>query len=490
LKVNLQILDDHRAKLLVEADAAEFEKAKQVAARQLSKRVKIPGFRPGKAPYAMVVRFLGEEVIQEEALEILAKDLYPKALVESGVKPYGPGSLEDFHLGETPSLEFVVELRPEVELGDFRSIRLPYELEALPEEEVDEAIENLRFQHAIIEKVDRPAQEGDLVLARVSAKYVGTDADSEAIPMPKETLTFEIEKKEGEEDESEWPFPGFSRALIGHAAGETFNLRYAYPESAFYSVLKGKEVEFTVTVEEVKSRNLPELNDEFAQAVGDFATLEDLRASLRKYLEERTKDEYNYHYSDQVLNKIIEASVVKFPPALLEAEIDNLVEELEERLSQQNLDLDLYLKVENKDMETLRQELRPTAERRLKRGLVMKEIINALDIQVDEDELRQETAQTLEVYSQLLPEKEFRKLLKADTAYHLVGEIAMDMLIDRVRDRLCQIAQGLDDAQDQSPAPEGQEKSEESATNIVGEVSAQHTGIEETPETPETNPRE
>lgn len=469
MKVDVQPLEDHQVKLLVEVDAAEFEKAKQQAARQLSKRVKIPGFRPGKAPYAMVVRFLGEEAIQEEAVEVLADKVYPKALDEAKISPYGPGRLVDISLSEAPKMEFVVELQPEVELGDFRSIRLPYELEAPPEEAVERLIQNLRHQQAIIESVERPAQEGDLVVVKLSAVRLGEKA--ETISMPQEALTFEIE--EGEKDEKEWPFPGFSHALLGHAAGETFTLRYTYPENAFYSALKGAEVEFTVNVEEVKARTLPEVNDEFAQSLGDYATLEDLRAGLRKMLEQQAERDYNVDYENQVLDKIIETSVIRYPPSLLEEEINGVIEDLQERLAEQNLDLDLYLKSEGKDIEALREELRPIAEKRLKRALVTREIVKTLDVRVNEAELHQETAQTLDIYRRIIPEKEFRKLLSGDRVRGLIEDIALDLLVKRARERLRSIARGLEETQVESVAPESPEKFAEAASEAPLESGAQ-----------------
>ncbi len=475
MKVDVQPLENHQVKLLVDVDAAEFEKARQQAARQLSKRVKIPGFRPGKAPYAMVVRFLGEEAIQEEAIEILADTIYPKALDEAKISPYGPGRLVDYSIGETPRMEFVVDLQPEVELGDFHSIRLPYELEPIQEDEVDEVIQNLRDNQAIIENVERPAQEGDLVVIKLSAVRLGEK--EEVLSMPQEALTFEIEG-EDEIDKKEWPFPGFSRALLGHAAGETYTLRYAYPEDAFYSTLKGSEVEFTIEIKEVKSRTLPQLDDEFARSIGDYSTLEDLRAELRKLLEQQAEQEYNVDYEDQVLDKIIEGSVIRIPPTLLSQEINTVIEELEERLAKQNLDLETYLKAEGKDLAALREDVRPVAEKRLKRALVMREIVKALNIEVNEGELQHETGRTLESLSRLMPQKEFRKLLSGDRVRDIVDDIALDLVLRRARERIRNIARGIEQVQSQASVSKGLEENVEAASMTLEEPETQAASLE------------
>jgi len=159
LNIDVERREDHQAKLTVEVDPSTFDAAKQRAARHISQHTKIPGFRPGKAPYPVVLRLVGEEAIIEEAVELLVKEIYPKALDEAGVEPYGPGSLENLKSTNPPIFEFLVPLKAEVELGDYESVRQPYELAEVPEKDVDTLLNNLREQHATIEPVERTVQE-------------------------------------------------------------------------------------------------------------------------------------------------------------------------------------------------------------------------------------------------------------------------------------------------------------------------------------------
>ena len=154
MKIDSMPLEDHEVKLTVEVDPESFESSKRRAARKLSKRAKIPGFRPGKAPYPVIVRHIGESVILEEAVEITIEDIYPKVIEETEIKPYGPGALEGIPEMDPPTFEFIVPLRATVDLGDYHSIRRPYELKKITDEDVEDVINNLREQQAVIEPVD------------------------------------------------------------------------------------------------------------------------------------------------------------------------------------------------------------------------------------------------------------------------------------------------------------------------------------------------
>ena len=169
MKIETEIQEDHQAKLTVEVEVDVMEGMKRRAARKIARRVRIPGFRPGKAPYQVIVRQLGEGAILEEALEMLVEDIYPKIIEDTEIKPYGPGSLDNVVSLEPPVLEFMVPLDAEVTLGDYRSLRKPYEPSEVSDDDVNKVLENLRERQAVIEPVERPAQEGDLVTVRLSA---------------------------------------------------------------------------------------------------------------------------------------------------------------------------------------------------------------------------------------------------------------------------------------------------------------------------------
>lgn len=462
MKIETEIRDDHQAKLTVELDESAMEEAKQRAARQLARRVKIPGFRPGKAPYAMVLRHLGEGAVIEEATEILVNDIYPKVIEEAGIEPYGPGSLENIESISPPKLEFLVPLKATVELGDYRSVSVPYEYEPVSDGDVERSIQELRERQAVLEPVDRPVQEGDMVYVRLSGKRTQVPEGEDATLVRERPMPVIVEKEDAD-TRTEWPFPGFSRQLIGMQAGDEKTLTHTFSEESQFESLRGVEAEFQVKIEEIKSRTLPELDDEFAQSLGEFGSLEELYQQVRKDLDEHARQTYHEEYDEKVLEEMVNRATVKFSPQMLEREIDNTIEQLNNRLNQQNQDIDLYLKTRGIDMETLREELRPVAESRLKKSLVLMEISEAEGIRIDPEELQAETNRTMNVMQQVLSKAEAKRLSDREAINNLVGRIMMDMLTEKTIERIRQIAQGAAPSLTETETLVGEEGGEQKA---------------------------
>lgn len=479
MNIDVERREDHQAKLTVEIEPNVFEAAKQRAARHISQHTKIPGFRPGKAPYPVVVRLVGEEAIIEEAVELLVNEIYPKALDEAGVEPYGPGSLEDLKSTNPPVFEFLVPLKAEVELGDYESVRQTYELADVPDQDVETLLNNLREQHAVIEPVERPVQEGDLVYIKLSAiNQQPKEGEKESL-IEERSLPVNV-TAEDSEDSMEWPFPGFSRKLIGFSAGDEATFEYAYPEDSPFSAFKGISAKFNALVESVKLRVLPELDDEFAQTVGDFPTLEELRAQIRKNLEEQNEMDYHQEYDEQVVDQVIERSVIKFPPQMLDHEIDHVVQHLEERLERQGMSMDLYLKSRQMEADALREEARPVAESRLKRSLILFELADKMKIEVSPEDLQSETNRTLEGFARQMPEKEFRKFVsKRENASGLIDSIMVDLVIERTQARLRDMARGIEPKSEEAPAEPEPAISEQESSQQPAESKVAETSIEE-----------
>jgi trigger factor len=303
LKIETQSLENHQVKLIVEVESDQLEEAKVRAGRQIAKKVKIPGFRPGKAPYAMVVRHVGEATIIEEATEILVNDVYPKALEEAKVEPYGPGSLENIVSLDPPKFEFVIPLKAKVELGDYQSIRLPYEPKTITDEDVERVITDLRERQAVQEPVQRPAQEGDVVYIRLNGQRKQVEAGQDPSLVKDRSLPVVVEPEDAKTEE-EWPFPGFSRQLIGLSASDEKTIEHTFAEDSPYESLRGVEAEFQVKVEDVKSRTLPELNDEFAQSLGEYTSQEDLRTKINEDLQHHEQESYDEDYEQRVLDEV------------------------------------------------------------------------------------------------------------------------------------------------------------------------------------------
>jgi trigger factor len=212
LNIEQSILENHQVKLSVQVEASKLEEAKHRAARHISQHKKISGFRPGKAPYAIVLRNYGEEVILDEALDILVKEIYPKVIEESKIKPYGPGSLEYMPILDPLTFEFIVPLEPEVILGDYQKIRIPYKLKSISKKDLNKVLEDLRERQVVLEPSDHPAMEGDQVFIKLSIIRV-SPAEGE-IPTLVNDRRMPVVISPKNKDKSEWPFAGFSYTCL------------------------------------------------------------------------------------------------------------------------------------------------------------------------------------------------------------------------------------------------------------------------------------
>ncbi len=459
MKIDTTPLENHQVKLTVEVEPDTFESAKHRAARKIARKTKIPGFRPSKTPYPVILRQVGEATILEEAIDILVQDVYPQAIDEAGIHPYSSGKLENVVSMEPPKFEFVIPLEAEVELGDYRSIRRPYELDPVTEKQVDDVIEDLRDRQAVLEPADRPAQEGDVVYVKLSGHQVDSEEGEEAelvsersVPILINPLKAEDAEEKDEDSQDEWPFPGFSRNLIGLSVGDEKTLNHKFSDDSNYEALRGKDAVFHGVVEDIKSRTLPELTDEFAVTVGDFENVEELRVEIRKELEQRAEQEYNEAYDEAILEEAVEQSTIKYPPEMLDREIDYVIDNLTSRLEQQKVDLDLYLKSRQMEMDDLREEGRPVAEKRLRQMLVLSKIASVEDLQVEPGELQNETMRTVDSLYRVMPKKEARKLSQQRVLNNLVGNIMADMLTQKAMKHLRDLGRGISEEETEDQA--------------------------------------
>jgi trigger factor len=447
LKIETQIQEDHQAKLTVEVEEELLEGAKKRAARKIASRVKIPGFRQGKAPYSVIARQVGDGAILEEAIEILINDIYPKVIEDANIQPYGPGKLDNMASLEPLVLEFLVPLKAEVTLGDYRSITKSYELTAIPEKDVDDVLKNLQERQALVEPVERAASPGDVVSVILSAKRTKVEEGQSEVLIREQSFPIIVLDSEempdsDEEPKEEWPFHGFSKNLIGLVEGDQRTFVYSYGENTSYEYLRGVEAEFSFVVENVKSRTLPDLDDDFAASVGEYENLEALRQEIWKSLEKQAENVYHENYDEEVLQEATNVSSVKFPPQMLEQEIDSVIENLKNRLQQQKLDIDLYLKSRDMDLQALRDEAKPVAETRLKKSLVLMQIAEAEKIEVAPDELQSETISTMNSISRMMSKDEVQQLNNRNFVQNLTHNVMMDLIARKATERLRMIASG------------------------------------------------
>jgi trigger factor len=394
LKIEKQLLDDHQMQLTVEVEAELMETSKRRAARQIAKRGKIPGFRPGKAPYDVIARYYGEAAIVEQAMDLLVDDIYPKILDQAEIKPAAAGSLEKIEEVDPPKLTFRVPLAPEVELGDYRSIRLPYEWSAPGKKELDEALTEMRQMYATTETVTRAAEIGDYVMVDVQGERAKPKEEEDRAAALSRMGYALVVRKDAKDDE--WPFPGFSKQLVGMGPGESKTVKHKYPKDDPDESLQGETVNFEVTLKTVRGITLPELDDEFAKTTGQFDTLDQLKEAVKQDLESRSKAEYDDKYYLELIDQIKAGATIKYPPQVVEHEAEHVIDDLRQRLSQQGLDLDTYFKMRETTQEQfMEEEAKPVAVKRLERSLILDELAHEEKIEVKEGDLQNEFGQTL-----------------------------------------------------------------------------------------------
>jgi trigger factor len=443
LKIETQYLENHQVQLTVEFEPEFVDQAKRQAARNIARRTKIPGFRPGKAPYHIVQRFVGDEIIFEESIKVLITEHYPSIIDQAEIEPYGPGNLEKVVSKDPLILEFTVPLQPVVQLGDYRSIRIPYSPPVVSEEEIDRVIEQLRENVAIEEPVARPIQPGDRVYIKISAKRTKTD-DLPDVTIIRERNYSLIIPLNREEQSNEWPFPGFSQELIGLNVGDEKTITYTYPEDTEYTTLRNRTVDFFVHIDEVKSRNLPELNDEFIQTIweGKFETLEDFRKDVREKLEKIFLDRYNEEYNEKIMDEILSISTVKYPPQMLEEEMEEVLESLVNRLQSEGLTLETYLKSRGMNESEFREKIKPDVETQLKKSLALYEISKAENISISESEIKSEAQKTVEALNVFYPEQISDKPLPKNLLEKIAIRTGVNLIMNRTYERLRAIAMG------------------------------------------------
>jgi trigger factor len=431
VKIEKQAQENCTLTLTIEVEDERVLPALRQAAARLSKNYRIPGFRPGKAPLETVMRVLGEGAVYNEALEKLGQEVYQQALEQEAIDAYAPGELENIEQLKPLVLKFSVPLRPEVELGDYReSLRVPYTAPQVDDAQVEEVLERLRERQAEMAPVERPAQAGDV--ATLDAKgFLNEGQNPSDFLLADENVELVLDEK------ADWPMPGFAPHVVGLAAGESRKFDLAFPDDYANTSLRGQVAHFDVTVKEIKSRTLPEWTDELAKSLGDYESLEALRASVREQLVRQAERSTSRDYGEQVMSQLLTTAQIKYPPSLLEQETDSYLEDLDQRLHEQRLTLDDYLKIEKKTREEYREEIRPKAEERLKRTLILGKIVDREGLRVDgatiADRIESMSAPWGEQAAQV------RESLDTDRGRQM---IALDVLSDAAMERLMAIARG------------------------------------------------
>ena len=406
----------------------------QAAARRLAKDVKIPGFRPGKAPYEVILNKVGHEAIFEEALDGLGQEMYREAIKESDLNPYAPGTLEEIVSQDPLVLRFTVPLEPNVELGDYQKVRVPFETPEVSDEEFEKVLEEIRQSRALIEPADRPAQMSDVVIIDVTSELKAPEAGEDTSIMDMKGTEILLS------EDARWPIQGIAEHLVGIEAGQELDFEDTFPEDYPVESLRQREAKFHVKCVEVKSRLIPEWSDDLAQSMGEFNDLLDLRLKLRDNLIQSAQQEADSNYTEEVMAALVDKADFEYPPILLEEGIDELVTEWSKSLASQNMTLDDYLKIEGKTLDDLREELLPQAQNRLLKALVLGKIVEEENLEVDDQEIDEQIERIVEPFKERAGE--FRKVIDTPEGRR---RIRLDLLTEKAFKRIIAIAKGEGD---------------------------------------------
>jgi trigger factor len=450
MKVTTERLENCQVNVIVEMDAADIDKQLRQTARTISRSYNVPGYRRGKAPYHAVIRIFGKEAIQQQMLEDQGQDLYEQALEQVEFEPYEVGELQDVEW-DPFRMTILLPIQPEVDLGDYRAVRVPYEPEPVSEEDVEKELENLQREQGQWVPVERPAAWKDEVVLDFEA----TVGDEQIMSQEGHEMVLE--------DGSTVPMPGFHEEIVGMAPGETKTFTLTVPEGDVEEDLTGQEATVQATLHTVREEDLAPLDDDFAQMVGDYDTLDDLRATIREGLEEGAEERAESEYLDKVLDAMLEsAAKLEYPPQAVDREIGLTMSQMERNLAAQGIQLNTFLNIVGKTPEAYREELRPAAEERLRKRLVLNEISQQEGLEADPEELEAQIERLVEMSGPSADE--MREMLESPEARQ---SLADDLIIEQAQELVTQIAKGeappleKEEAEEEAEAASGSEEAEE-----------------------------
>ena len=411
--------EPNRRKLEIAVDAETFEKACAAAYRKNVGKLNVPGFRKGKAPRNIIERMYGKEFFYEDAVNALYPDALDAAIKEGGLEYVDDNiDLDVVSIGEE-GLVFtaVITVKPEVKLGEYKGIKVERKAVSVSDEDVDKEFDRIRERDARIVNVeDRAAQNGDTAVFDF-AGYVDDVAFEGGT-----AENYSLELGSGQF------IPGFEEQMVGHNAGEEFDVNVTFPEEYHAEELKGKPAVFKIKLHSLTTKELPEADDEYAKDK-DFDTLADYKADIRKHLEEHAEQHAKADADEKLIDALIETLEADIPEAMFERRIDNSIQEFAYRLQSQGLDINTYMSYMGGDVSALRDQMRPNAEHQVKMRLALEYIVKAENITVSDEELDAEFAKLAEMYSM-----EIDAVKKAINAEDLREDLAVEKALEIVRE--------------------------------------------------------
>jgi trigger factor len=383
-------LEGNKGVLTIEVSAEKVSEGLDGAFQKVVKQVNVPGFRKGKMPRGMFEKRFGVESLYQDALDILLPEAYANAVEEAGIDPIDRPDIdiEQMENGKVLIFKATVQVKPEVKLGDYKGLEVE-ELDInVTDEDINKELETLQSRQAeLVVKEDGNAENGDTVVIDFEG-FVNGEA-------------FEGGKGENYSLElgSNSFIPGFEEQLVGTAAGESKDVEVTFPEEYHAAELAGKPAVFKTTVHEIKAKELPALDDEFAKDVDDeVETLDALKEKIKTRLEDSKKHEAEHHLQDSLVEKAAAGVEVEIPSVMIDNEINRMMQEFEQRLQMQGMNMDLYFQFSGQDENALRAQMKEEAEKRVRVNLTLEAISNAENLVVTDEDVNEELGKMAEMY--------------------------------------------------------------------------------------------
>ena len=397
----------------------DFEKAVNKAYLKVKNNINIKGFRKGKAPRHIIEKIYGKSIFYDEALDIAVQEAYPAAVEELQLDIIDSPKIdvEKFEEGEDLVFKAEVEVMPEVELPQYKGVEVVKTDIKVTDDDIQRELKHIQDKNArIVEVTNRPVQKGDFV----TIDYEGFVGEEKFEGGTAENQTLEIGSNSF--------IPGFEDQLTGKSKGEEVQVKVTFPEDYHAENLRGKEAVFNVKIHEIKAKELPELDDEFAKDVSEFDTLDELKEDIKKKKTEEAEHRALHEFEDSVIKKVVENAQVDIPHVMIDNQIESMIRDFDYQLRYQGLDLESYMKYMNINHEELHESYKDMALDRVKTQLVLEAITKAENIEVSDEELQSEIEKTAKQYNQ--EADKFKKSLRERDIEYIKDGLVIQKTID------------------------------------------------------------
>lgn len=396
MSANWEKKEGNQGVLTVDVDAKKFEEALDEAFKKVRKQVNVPGFRKGKVPRKIFEQRFGVEALYQDAVDIVLPEAYAKAVEDTGIEPVDRPEIdiEEIEKGKNLVFKATVTVKPEVELGEYKGLEVEEFDTTVTDEEVEESLKQLQEQHAELVVVeDGTVEEGDTVVIDFKGFVDGESFEGG------EAENYSLEIGSGQF------IPGFEDQLVGLKPGEEKEVKVTFPEEYHAEHLAGKDAVFEVKVHDLKRKEVPELDDEFAKDVDeDIETLDELREKRKEALQKDKELAKEHHERDTVVEKATENATIDIPEVMITNEVERMVQEFEQRLQAQGMGLDMYYQATGTDEDSMKEQFKPEAEKRVKMNLTLEAIAKAENIEVTDEDVDKELEKLAEMYDREVDE--------------------------------------------------------------------------------------